>query len=161
MIVDGMSGLVHSINISNGGVPKTPVDEAKLVQGGLDGDFNRFRSENRSGDPDRAVCLFSLERIQDLQEEGHPIMVGSTGENVTISGIDWSSMRVGMRIAIGEAKIELSEPCAPCGKIGGSFSGRSFSRIDHDMEQGWSRWLARVVEEGTISTGDAVNIVIT
>ena len=38
---------------------------------------------------------------------------------------------------------------------------RKFARIDHEMEEGWSRWLARVVEEGRVSVGDLVNIVNT
>ncbi len=156
-----MSGFVHSINVSAGGVPKYPVKEAKIEINGLEGDFNRFRNEKREGDYDRAVCLFSLERIEDLQMEGHPIEVGSTGENITIRGVDWPSLEAGMRFSIGSATLELSEPCAPCGKIGESFVGRRFSRVDHDMEAGWSRWLARVVEEGNVSVGDAVNMIIT
>jgi len=28
-------------------------------------------------------------RIEALQNEGHPIAFGSTGENLTVSGIDW------------------------------------------------------------------------
>ena len=38
-----MSGLVHSINISSGGVPKRTVDSAKIGKKGVEGDFNRFR----------------------------------------------------------------------------------------------------------------------
>ena len=154
-----MNGLVHSINVSQGGVPNSPVEVANIMSGGLEGDVNRFRSENKNGDPDRAVCLFSLERIHDLQREGHPIEVGSTGENITIRGMDWSSLRVGMKFSIGASVIELSEPCAPCGKIGAYFEGRRFSRVDHDIQEGWSRWLARVVVEGSVSIGDSVNLV--
>lgn len=156
-----MNGVVHSINISSGGVPKYPVKGAKISINGVEGDFNRFRSEKMEGSPDRAICLFSFERIEDLQREGHPIEVGSTGENITISGVDWPSLESGMRFAIGGATLELSEPCAPCGKIGGSFVERRFSRVDHEMEAGWSRWLARVVKEGAVSVGDAVNMIIT
>ena len=156
-----MSGVVHSINVSRGGVPKYPVKDAKIEANGVVGDFNKFRDEKRGGDPDRAICLFSLERIEDLKNEGHPIEVGSTGENFTIRGVDWPSLEAGVRFSIGGATLELSEPCAPCGKIGGSFVGRRFSRIDHEMEEGWSRWLARVVKEGAVSVGDAVNIVNT
>ena len=57
-----MSGLVHSINISSGGVPKRTVDSAKIGKKGVEGDFNRFR-DGQGGDLDREVCIFSLERI--------------------------------------------------------------------------------------------------
>ena len=156
-----MNGLVHSINISEGGVPKLPVTSVRVKYGGLEGDYNKFRNEKRNNHADRAICLFSLERIEQLRNEGHPITIGSTGENFTISGLEWPILEVGVKISIGRATIELSEPCAPCGKIGRSFSDRRFSRIDHEMEYGWSRWLARVIEEGDVCIGDAVNIVNT
>tara|TARA_B100000287_G_scaffold62196_1_gene54223 strand:- start:21 stop:500 length:480 start_codon:yes stop_codon:yes gene_type:complete len=156
-----LSGVVHSVNISSeGGVPKIPVSSANVMKDGLEGDFNRFRAENREGDPRRAVSIFSLEKIRGLMAEGHPVEVGSTGENITIEGIDWESLEVGMRIRVGDALLELSEPCAPCSKIGGSFVERRFARIDHDLEAGWSRWLATVLEEGAVSIDDSVDIVI-
>ena len=156
-----MSGLLHSINISSGGVPKRAVDYAKIGMKGVEGDFNRFRGEDRGGDPDRAVCILSIERIESLKEEGHPIEVGSTGENITIRGVEWNSLKVGTVLEIGGASLELSEPCAPCSKIGRSFLERRFARIDHQQEFGWSRWLARVMREGAVSVGDSVDVVIT
>ena len=152
-----MSGLVHSINISSGGVPKRTVDSAKIGKKGVEGDFNRFR-DGQGGDLDRAVCIFSLERIEELKSEGHPIEVGSTGENLTIRGVEWDSLVEGARLEIGNVVLELSEPCAPCNKIGDSFQGRNFSRIDHESQGGWSRWSALVVEEGAVSVGDAVYV---
>ena len=43
-----MNGSVHSINISEGGVPKLPVSSAKVEYGGLEGDYNKFRNEKRN-----------------------------------------------------------------------------------------------------------------
>ncbi|MFL2953344.1 MAG: hypothetical protein ACJZ4X_04755 [Candidatus Thalassarchaeaceae archaeon] len=37
--------------------------------------------------------------------------------------------------------------------------GKRFARIDHDEEEGWSRWVARVVEPGLVETGDWIRIV--
>ena len=154
-----MSGVIHSVNVSeNGGVPKLPIRAATIRFEGVEGDHNRFRTERRGGDPGRAVNLFSLERIEQLKEEGHAIEVGSTGENLTIEGVDWDNLKVGMVLKVGKATLELSEPCVPCSKIGESFVEQNFSRIDHDKESGWSRWSARVVEEGTVSVGDSVRL---
>ena len=155
-----MSGEVHSINVSSGGVPKSKVESADIMKKGVEGDFNRFR-DGRGGNTDRAVCIFSLELIQRLKDEGHPIEIGSTGENLTIRGVEWESLSEGTRLEIGDVVLELSEPCAPCSKIGESFIGRRFDRVDHDQEYGWSRWLARVLREGRVTIGDSVNIVIT
>ena len=152
-----MQGEIHSINISgSGGVPKLPIKEVFVRFEGVEGDFNRFRMEKKGGDIRRAISIFSLERIVQLQEEGHPIDIGTAGENFTIEGIDWTRLGVGMTIKLGSALIRLSEPCAPCSKIGGSFMENEFSRIDQNKRRGWSRWSASVIEEGAVSVGDAV-----
>ena len=148
---------IVSINVSElGGVPKLPVKTAVVRFEGVEGDLNRFRMERKNGDPGRAVSIFSMERILQLQEEGHPIDIGTAGENFTVEGIDWSKMEVGMIIRLGSTLIRLSEPCAPCSKIGGSFMENEFSRIDQNKRRGWSRWSASVIEEGAVSVGDAV-----
>ena len=152
-----MQGSIHSINVSgSGGVPKISVKAAMIGFEGLSGDYNRFRTERKAGDPGRAVCIFSLERIRELQREGHPIDIGTAGENLTIEGLDWPSLRAGMTLRVGGASITLSEPCAPCSKIGWSFKGEDFSRVDHEKQEGWSRWSASVVEEGSVSVSDSV-----
>ena len=55
---------VHQINVSDGGIPKQPVLEAKVAQDGVEGD--RQQNLKVHGGPDRAVCLFSVELIQPL-----------------------------------------------------------------------------------------------
>ena len=154
-----MSAVVHSINISTqGGVPKLPINKTQIKFEGVDGDFNKFRTEKKNSTGMRAVTLFSLEQIEKLKSEGHAIDVGTTGENITIEGVDWPSLEVGARMMIGEAMIELSEPTAPCSKIGKSFIDGAFSRIDHELELGWSRWSASVIEEGEVEVGNQVII---
>ncbi len=76
---------LHQISVSNGGVPKLPVTEARIIPEGVVGD----RQQNRDihGGVDRAVCIFSLELIEALQAEGHTIKPGSSGENLTIAGL--------------------------------------------------------------------------
>ena len=67
-------------------------------------------------------------------------------------------LEVGTQLRVGGVLLELSEPCAPCGKISGSFIEGDFSRIDHAKETGWSRWLARVIEPGVLEVGDWIRI---
>ena len=86
---------IVSINVSGlGGVPKLPLKTAIVRFEGVEGDLNRFRTERKNGDPRRAVSLFSLERILQLQKEGHPIDIGTAGENFTIEGIDLSLIHI-------------------------------------------------------------------
>ena len=83
------SGRLESINVSGGGVPKHSVFETLITVHGVAGDAQDDLRYH--GGPDRAVVLFSLELIHALQREGHPIVVGSIGENLTLSGLDWDS----------------------------------------------------------------------
>jgi MOSC domain-containing protein YiiM len=57
-----MTGRLVSINLSNGGVPKRPVPECRVTESGLEGD--RQRDLHFHGGPNRAVCLYPLERIR-------------------------------------------------------------------------------------------------
>ena len=117
------------------------------------------RQRNRShGGPTRALCLYALERIQALRDEGHPIVPGSTGENLTLEGIDWPLLAPGVRLALGEAEIEITTYTMPCGVIRRSFSDYSSQRISQDEHPGWSRVYARVITEGTIRVGDTARI---
>ena len=147
-------GVVHSINVSRGGVPKLPVDRAMLRRTGVEGD--RQRHLNIHGGPDRAVTLFSLERIVALQKEGHSIAPGSTGENLTIAGIDWDLVVPGARLSMGEAEIEITAFAIPCKNIASSFVDGRIGRISDKAVPGWSRTCARVLREGNVSVGDAV-----
>jgi MOSC domain-containing protein YiiM len=147
-------GFLRSINVSNGGVPKLPRTSCYIRTCGLDGDT---QSDLRyHGGPDRAVSLYSFDLIQSLQAEGHPIAVGSTGENLTLAGVDWHAMTSGVEVQIGAVVLVLSEPADPCKKIAESFRGHSFSRISRRTHPGWSRMYARVLQEGVVVVGDPV-----
>ncbi|MFN2109684.1 MAG: MOSC domain-containing protein, partial [Anaerolineae bacterium] len=78
--------MIFQINISHGGVPKLAVRSAEVTELGLVGDTHNNTKVH--GGPTRALCLYSLERILALQAEGHPIFAGSTGENLTLAGLD-------------------------------------------------------------------------
>jgi MOSC domain-containing protein YiiM len=111
------------------------------------------------GGPTRAVCLFSLEKIEALQREGHPIQPGTTGENLTIEGIDWELMEIGSKLSIGEVEIELTGPAPPCKTISESFCSEGFIRISEKKYPGWSRWYASVNKEGLVSQNDEISII--
>ncbi|MDQ2932733.1 MAG: MOSC domain-containing protein [Gemmatimonadota bacterium] len=149
-------GRIASLNVSPGGVPKLPIESAQLHTLGLAGD--KQAKTRFHGGPMRAICLYSLERIHDLQREGHPIVPGSTGENVTLEGIDWPLLVPGARLALGLAQIEVTSYTEPCGVIRRSFSDYSPWRIAHSEHPGWSRVYARVITEALLHVGDVVRM---
>jgi MOSC domain-containing protein YiiM len=143
------------VSVSRGGVPKRPVLSAAVTAEGLASDA---QAELRyHGGPDRAVCLFSLEVIERLRDEGHPIAPGTTGENLTLAGLDWAALSPGSRLEFdGGVVLEVASFCDPCGKIRGSFLEGRFRRIDEERHPGESRLYARVIVPGTLRTGEAV-----
>lgn len=94
-----------------------------------------------------------------MQADGHPIGPGSAGENLTTEGIEWATLPIGTRAAIGDRVVlEISKPDMPCDTIAGAFSdGRSgrISILTHPLD---SRMYARVLVEGEVRPGDAIRL---
>jgi len=151
-------GRVHALNVSRGGVPKRPVPSAAVTRERIEGDdWNDLRYH---GGPDRAVSLFSLEVIERLRAEGHPISPGGAGENVTVEGLDWRLAIPGARLVFDAGVVlEVVSYCVPCGTIRGSFLGGKIRRIDQEDNPGESRVYARVLTEGRLAAGEAVTLV--
>ena len=147
---------VVRVNVNSaGGVPKQRTPSAEVSSTGVAGDKQRNRRFH--GGPRRAVSLYSYEHIQALRAEGHPIAPGSTGENLTIGGLDWPALQVGDRLRIGErVRLEITGYAAPCTNIVESFAGGAITRISQKVHPGWSRLYARVLEAGLVCEGDVV-----
>jgi MOSC domain-containing protein YiiM len=152
-----MMGIIFQLNSSDGGVPKRSVEEAEVTLNGLVGD--RQAHPKIHGGPDRALCLYSLERIEELQREGHPITPGSAGENITVKGLDWSTLVPGVRLALGdEVVLEITSYTGPCNSIRASFIKGNYSRISQKKHPGYSRLYARVLSTGTLRAGQTVHV---
>lgn len=154
--VEPLVGAVRGLHRSGGGVPKLAVEEVAVDAGGVLGDSQATRQHH--GRPWQALCLYSGDVVDALQREGHPIAPGSVGENVLIDGIDWSLVRGGLTITIGEVVCRTSTPADPCRHIGASFADGGHRRIDHARHPGWSRWYASVLDGGAIRLGDRVTV---
>ena len=149
------SARIVQISISAGGVPKRAVSEARVDVLGLDGD--RHRDTEHHGGPERAVCLFSMEQIEALRREGHPVSPGTLGENVTIEGLEWPAVEPGARLALGDTVVlEVSRYTSPCVNIKSLFIGGDYARVSQKRHPGWSRVYARVVAPGLIHEHDPV-----
>jgi MOSC domain-containing protein YiiM len=149
---------VHQINVSDGGVPKYPIFEAKISNEGVAGD--RQRNLKVHGGPDRAVCLFSVELIERMQDEGHSIDAGCSGENLTVAGLDWEKLEPGAQLKIGpDVRLEVVSYCAPCEHNARWFRDGDINRISQKTNPGWSRLYARVLQTGVVRPGDAIEVV--
>lgn len=152
-------GRVYQVNVSHGGVPKLPVASAYLTREGLTGDWHDDAVNH--GGPLRALCLFTLEEIERLNREGHPIFPGAAGENVTLRGLPLAALTPGARLALGdEVVVEVTQYTSPCKTIADAFSDGDFTRISQKVYPGESRVYARVIREGDIRAGDVARVLV-
>jgi MOSC domain-containing protein YiiM len=129
--------------------------EAVITKAGVDGD--RQQNLKVHGGPDRAVCLYSQDLIERLQDEGHSIEAGSSGENLTFAGLEWEKLKPGNRLQVGpEVQLEIMSYTSPCDKNAQWFLDRDYKRVSQKLNPGWSRLYAKVLREGVVRPGDEV-----
>lgn len=149
-------GTVASLHASQGGVPKPEILSATIDVGGVVGDGQAARQYH--GRPWQALCLWSAEVVQAWAADGHPIFPGAAGENLSLTGIDWSQVRAGLIIEIGTMTALVSAPAVPCTKNSRWFSDRDHLRLGHDLYPGRARWYASVLSPGQVRAGDPVSV---
>jgi MOSC domain-containing protein YiiM len=142
------------------GLPKHAVFEAHLTHQGVEGDFNRYRHEERRDDAGMALLILPLEVIQELNQEGWPVEPGDLGENLTTEGIGNDAFLPGRRFRVGETVVEISKECTPCINLYllpyvGKARGPAFLRTT----LGRRGWYARVLEEGLVRDQDPVELI--
>lgn len=147
---------IFQLNASPGGVPKRAITHANLTDTGLDVD--KVNNTRVHGGPNRALCLYPLERILALQEEGASIFPGAIGENVTTVGLEWDLVVPGAKIALGEALIEITKYAEPCSTTSPFVCG-DLKRYHQAHHPGWSRVYARVLRKAPLAPGLPVRLV--
>ena len=78
---------------------------------------------------------------------------GAVFENVVVDGLDVMSLAEGQQLCMGEALLEVTIPCEPCGLM---------DRVRYGLRDALKDrrgMFARVIAKGTIRAGDSVNVV--
>jgi len=150
------SGTVVQVHAGGGGVPKPAVECASVGFRGVQGDVQAIRLHH--GRVWQAVCFASMEAIERFRADGHSLAPGSAGENFTLAGIDFTTLRPGTRVRVGSVLCELSLPAVPCAKNAQWFSDGDFGRMHHERDPASTRWYARVLEDGDVRAGDAAEV---
>lgn len=150
-----VTGRVAHLFRGTGGVPKLPEDRVDVDHRGVVGDRQAVRKHH--GRPWQALCLWSVEVIDALAAQGHPVAPGAAGENITVAGLDWARMAPGSQVRIGTVRAEVSAFATPCRTIAHCFVDREFDVI-HQRRGPVARAYATVLEPGVIEVGDAVVI---
>jgi MOSC domain-containing protein YiiM len=160
-----MGGSIRQINVSLGGIPKRAIAEGVVTPLGLDGDGHAHPQVH--GGPRKALLLITSEGIDELKEQGFPLCHGALGENLTTTGLDRRTFRIGQRYRAGEVLIEITKVRSPCETLNGLGTGIHKAIYDAEVKAGntasprWglSGFYASVVHPGTIRAGDPIHLV--
>ncbi len=124
---------------------------------GIAGDdvFNKIHH----GGPDRVLLAYAVGHYAVWREElaGRAFETPAFGENLLVSGADEHSVHIGDVWQVGGARLQVSMPRWPCGKIA-MYNGVP-DLLDRVMTTGRFGWLLRVLAAGDIGAGDAIELV--
>lgn len=138
-------GLIHKISISTRrGDKKSNIGRAVLKkQYGLVGDAHAGSA--------RQVSLLPFESFGKMREKLATIAPGDFAENITTIGLDFSRVKIGARLRIGQqAELEITQ----IGKV--CHHGCYIREAVGDCIMPREGIFASVVKEGHIATGDQI-----
>jgi len=135
------------------------VSTVTITADGVEGDFNRWRTEKANSDPDQAVLLLNEEILADLHAEGWPVQPGDLGENLLIADLPADALAPGTILTLGEVVLEVSKACDPCRILFnlpyvGPERGPKFLRVMN----GRRGWYTRVLKGGTVALDTSVEL---
>src|SRR5438093_950138 len=128
---------------------KEPVEgRIRIRRTGLVGD--RQADPSVHGGPTKAVYAYPSEHYPLWRRElgRADLPWGSFGENLTTEGLDERTLRVGDRLRVGSAVLEVTQPRMPCYKLGIRF-GR-LDMVRRFLASGRSGFYLAVHEEGDV-----------
>jgi len=110
------------------------------------------------GGPDKAIHHYPRDHYPFWREKlaDHALLAapGAFGENISTSGLTEEIVCIGDRFRLGSALVEISQGRQPCWKLGHRFGVASVPATV--VSSGRSGWYYRVIEEGTVAEGDAL-----
>jgi MOSC domain-containing protein YiiM len=166
-----LQGSLLSVNLA---MPRTLVDRGRRVPTGifkepsgvrvrvtalsLEGDFQIDRRYH--GGPDKAIYLYPSEHYAHwAQALERDLAAGFFGENFTTRGLLEEHVRTGDVFRVGTAAVAVTQPRTPCFKLGLKVGSARF--IKTFLESGRLGFYLRVVEEGEVGAGDAIERIST
>ncbi len=127
--------------------------EAELGALGLAGDCQA--DKRLHGGRDKALHQFPSEHYLALAQAfpaiGELLTPGSIGENISSLGMTETTVCLGDIYALGEARIQVTQPRSPCGKIDRRYGVDGLAK--HIQHSGSCGWYYRVLQGGTVRAG--------
>lgn len=146
---------------SHAGKPYTTAIYRRPLNGPVQVDRYGLEGDEHTGDGpdvDRAVCIHPLAHYAFWRAYfRREIPDGFFGENLTVAGLLDEELCVGDLISCGTTLLEITQPRTPCYKQDRKLGVTGFSKLL--LQTGKIGFLARVLQPGVISPGDAFQLV--
>jgi ferredoxin-NADP reductase/MOSC domain-containing protein YiiM len=153
--------VLHNGKTVTTGIYKEPVSDRVMVYAlNVQGDGQADRKVH--GGRDMAVYAYPFEHYKFWEETlGRPgFPFGQFGENLTVEGLSEETVRIGDVFRVGDALLQVTQPRIPCYKLALRMGeGANFPKRFQDS--GRLGFYLRVIEEGEIGAGDAIERVDT
>lgn len=106
------------------------------------------------GGEDKACYAYSLQAYGYWKEKFSEVEMppGMFGENLTIDGLDETTLYIGQIFRVGRAIIQVSQPRIPCYKLGIRFGDKRIVKLFQQSDFSGSYF--RVIQEGMVAVGD-------
>ncbi len=141
---------VVAVNISGGGIPKWPVDSARVTSTGLEDDGHNHAKHYR---PEQAVSLQDIEKLAELRHEGYTLHCGSTGENISVGHLNVNELPLGTILNFsGGVQLEITKVRHPCYVL-----DAIHPRLK-EVIVGRCGMYAKVVSEGILRAGESIEV---
>ncbi len=121
--------------------------------------FDQVIDRRYHGGSEKACYLYSKDHYAFWQQR-YPHadwQWGMFGENLTVEGIDESTICIGDIFKLGGALVQVTQPRQPCFKLGIRFGDQKIVR--EFLESPYPGVYVRVLQEGAVATGDEMQLV--
>lgn len=140
------------------GIYKKPVD-TPIFLGNEDVKGDEVSDRKYHGGEFKACYLFSADQYP-YWKNLYPNLdwtYGMLGENLTVEDLNEKELHIGDIYKVGNALVQITQPREPCYKFAMKFDSNDVLKqfIDH----GYSGTYVRVLEEGSVATGDVFELV--
>jgi MOSC domain-containing protein YiiM len=144
-----MKGKILAVCISDEkGVQKSSVPSVRIIAGhGIDSDAH-------AGPWHRQVSLLADESIEKMRQKGLDLTYGDFGENIVTQGIDLVALPVGTRLKLGTS---VTGEVTQIGKVCHDRCAIYYEAGDCIMPR--EGIFIKILTDGTVSPGDAVEVV--
>lgn len=142
---------------TSGIVKKTVAGPIRVGRLNLDGDQQADLVHH--GGPDKAVLAYPARNYEAWRNEFPSInwQPGSFGENLTLAGVTENDVCIGDVFGLGNCLLQVSQPRQPCWKLSRRWNLSKLAvRVQETRLTGW---YLRVLEEGTIETGQPMRLI--